>query len=201
MILYYVHDPMCSWCWAYRPTLEKLRRQLPGTVKWQNLLGGLAPDSDEPMTGATRRMILNHWRKIQHQLGTEFNFDFWDICKPRRSTYIACRAVLAAAVQDKEEEMIFAIQRAYYLLAMNPSEKATLAVLSGELELNMQEFLADLVSGSTERELQAQISQARAWPVSGFPSFVLQTGDRVHALPLDYRNEDVTLDAIDSIRA
>ncbi|MDF4306582.1 DsbA family protein, partial [Vibrio parahaemolyticus] len=23
--LYYVHDPMCSWCWGYKPTIEKLK--------------------------------------------------------------------------------------------------------------------------------------------------------------------------------
>ncbi|MFT6977114.1 MAG: putative protein-disulfide isomerase, partial [Shewanella psychromarinicola] len=22
--LYYVHDPMCSWCWGYRPTWDTL---------------------------------------------------------------------------------------------------------------------------------------------------------------------------------
>ncbi|MBE8572891.1 DsbA family protein, partial [Vibrio sp. OPT46] len=27
--LYYVHDPMCSWCWGYKPTLDKLKQQLP----------------------------------------------------------------------------------------------------------------------------------------------------------------------------
>ena len=43
--LYYIHDPMCSWCWAYRPTLMQLRENLPDDIRWQNVLGGLAPDT------------------------------------------------------------------------------------------------------------------------------------------------------------
>ena len=43
-VLYYVHDPMCSWCWGFRPTWLALQDQLPEGVRVQRLLGGLAPD-------------------------------------------------------------------------------------------------------------------------------------------------------------
>jgi putative protein-disulfide isomerase len=120
--LYYYHDPMCSWCWGYRPTAEILFANLPPNTSRENVLGGLASDSDEPMPVELRRTISGHWRKIQETLGAEFNFDFWTKCTPRRSTYPACRAVIAAANQQHESEMILAIQRAYYLRAMNPSD-------------------------------------------------------------------------------
>ena len=46
MKLYYIHDPMCSWCWAFRPTLTKVLAELPAHIEVQYLVGGLAPDSD-----------------------------------------------------------------------------------------------------------------------------------------------------------
>ena len=48
-ILYYVHDPMCSWCWGFRETWQLVLQQLPKKVHTYYLLGGLAQDSDEPM--------------------------------------------------------------------------------------------------------------------------------------------------------
>ena len=24
--LYYVYDPMCSWCWGYKPTWDKVKK-------------------------------------------------------------------------------------------------------------------------------------------------------------------------------
>ena len=80
---------MCSWCWAYRPTLLKLRESLPDEIRWQNVLGGLAPDNDQPMPDETRQMVQGHWKTIQSGVGTEFNFDFWTQCQPRRDTYKA----------------------------------------------------------------------------------------------------------------
>ena len=95
MILYYVHDPMCSWCWGFRPTWQKIQEGLSDDVEVRYLLGGLAPDSQEPMPKSMQLDIASYWGKIQqHISGTEFNFDFWEKCKPRRSTYPACRAVL-----------------------------------------------------------------------------------------------------------
>lgn len=47
--LYYIHDPMCSWCWGFTPIWQKIRAQLPADLPVVYLLGGLAPDSDDPM--------------------------------------------------------------------------------------------------------------------------------------------------------
>lgn len=80
----------------------------------QRVLGGLATDTREPMPEALRTYIQDTWRRIEHSVpGTKFNFEFWSRCRPRRSTYPACRAVIAAIAQGPhfEEPMIEAIQR------------------------------------------------------------------------------------------
>ena len=43
--LYYVRDPMCSWCWAFAPA-GNYSVSYPATLRLSNC-GGLAPDSDE----------------------------------------------------------------------------------------------------------------------------------------------------------
>ncbi|WP_370690724.1 hypothetical protein [Methylicorpusculum sp.] len=102
---------------------------LPGNMVTKRMLGGLAPDTDQPMPAEMQVKLKGIWQKIQQTLpGTAFNFDFWTVCTPRRSTYAACRAVIAARNQDfsKEEAMILAIQQAYYLDAKNPADLYTL---------------------------------------------------------------------------
>ena len=160
------------------------------------MLGGLAPDSDVPMPEEMRAMISNHWRTIQRQLGTEFNFDFWTNCQPKRSTYPACRAVLAAAEQGAEDRMIDAIQRAYYLRAMNPSNNKTLVRLAEELELDSRRFVRDLEDPETHKALLEEIRQARSLGVASFPSLVLKVGDAHVRLPVDYLSAEVTTTAI-----
>jgi len=187
---------MCSWCWAYRPILLQLRENLPEEIRWQNVLGGLAPDNDQPMPEETRQMVQGHWKTIQSSVGTEFNFDFWTQCQPRRDTYKACRAVIAASKQQAEEEMIEAIQRAYYLRAMNPSNPETLADLAAGLGLNRPLFVEDFLSAHTETELHRQLSLRANLNVRSFPSLVLELGSVCTLIAHDYLDFNLSLTQI-----
>ena len=197
--LYYYHDPMCSWCWGYRLTADLLFANLPENISRENVLGGLAPDSDEPMSAELRETIPGHWRTIHETLGAEFNFDFWTKCEPRRSTYPACRAVIAAANQEQEAQMILAIQEAYYLRAMNPSDTETLEVLASEMNLDLDRFKGDLRSLETESELQRQVAFARSSPVNGFPALALCNGDQLTPVRLNYRDHEETLQHLEAL--
>ena len=120
--LLYIMDPMCSWCWAFAPIFKQLKQELPKDLEIYTLLGGLAPDSDSPMPEAMRQKIEQTWRYIEEKTDTQFNYQFWTDNTPRRSTYPACRAVIAAGNHSDElgDQMIQAIQHAYYLEAKKP---------------------------------------------------------------------------------
>ncbi len=195
--LFYFHDPMCSWCWAYRPVSEQLFRDLPGHIKRTNVLGGLAADSDEPMPLSQQQTIAGYWQEIHEKLGTQFNFDFWTSNIPRRSTYPACRAVLAAARQAAEHPMIDAIQQAYYLRAKNPSNEATLVELAKDVGIDTRQFALDIRSQEIAAELRRQIAFSRTAPISGFPSLAIEIAGQLHAVRLDYESAETTLSHLD----
>jgi putative protein-disulfide isomerase len=198
-ILYYVHDPMCSWCWAFRPAWQKIRAGLPPSVHIQYVLGGLAADTDRPMPLELQGKIQGIWETIRKQIpGTKFNFAFWTQCQPRRSTYPACRAIIAATKQGEkfEEAMILLIQRAYYLQARNPSDDSTLIALAIELGLDKQRFIDDLNSLATQKELARQIEFSQTIGTRGFPSLILQHADNYYPLGFDYNDPSTALSQI-----
>ena len=45
--LFYVVDPMCSWCYAFSPTWQKILENLPSDIKVVYVQGGLAPISND----------------------------------------------------------------------------------------------------------------------------------------------------------
>ena len=198
-VLYYIHDPMCSWCWGFRRSWDQMREALSGTVTVINVVGGLAPDSDVPMPIEQQRTIAGYWEIISRKTGAEFNFDFWTSCQPRRSTYPACRAVLAAAKQHSELEMIDAIQRAYYLDARNPSDSLTLITLAGELGLDVSQFTEHLGSTEIQTTLEENFALSRKLAVAGFPSLVLTRGASSFSIPVDYQSHQTGLDRIASL--
>ncbi len=197
--LYYVHDPMCSWCWGFRPVWDAVLKQLPADVKVSRLLGGLAPDCDTPMPEQMQRYLQQTWQRIQQVVpDTRFNFDFWRDCQPRRSTYPACRAVIAARAQDpaREEAMIRAIQEAYYLQARNPSDDATLIELAAEIGLNAAQLAKDLNAPATHTTLAMQIDQARRLGAHGFPSLIVDHDGELRLLRIDYREPRAILEQL-----
>lgn len=194
---------MCSWCWAYRPTLEALLTRLSdpefAELSVQHVVGGLAPDSDQPMPVELQSHLQGIWRRIQQVVpGTRFNFDFWTKNVPRRSTWQACRAVLAAdALSSNGEAMTQAIQRAYYLDARNPSDSDTLISLAVELGMDADEFARCLASADTEARLQEDFRTTHRIGAQGFPSLFLELPhSQTHRLPLDYASADTTLTEI-----
>jgi putative protein-disulfide isomerase len=197
--LYYIHDPMCSWCWGFRPALEELLAGLPDDVKVERLLGGLAPHSDEPMPELMREHLQQTWQRIQARIpGTPFNFDFWTHCAPRRSTGPACRAVIAARRQDPalDQAMTYAIQRAYYLEARNPSDRETLIELAGEIEADPVAFARDLDADETRQALADEIARARGMGVDSFPALVLDCSGSRWRIPVEYTDSDAILETI-----
>lgn len=197
--LLYFHDPMCSWCWAWVPTLERLLAKLPPGLVFRRVLGGLAPDTDEPMSEEMRIMVQRSWRRIQEQVpGTELNFAFWSECQPRRATHVACRAVIAARRQDPAWEipMTRAIQRAYYTQARNPSDVATLLELAKEIGLDRDQFAEDLPSASVRQELAQEMRLAHDLDVDSFPTLILRMGTQARPIPIDYRHAEPSHKAI-----
>lgn len=198
-MLYYIHDPMCSWCWGFAPVLDRLMDQLPEHIEMTRLVGGLAPDSDVPMPEETREYVQRQWRRIEETIpGRKFNFDFWTQCQPRRSTYPACRAVIAAREQGKANDvpMTKAIQRAYYEQARNPSDTETLVDLAGEIGLDAGVFAIALTSPAVDEQFDREIGQSTALGARGFPSLVLVDGDISRLIQIDYLDSAPMLAAV-----
>ena len=190
---------MCSWCWGFRRSWDNLCDALSGAVNVVNIVGGLAPDSEHLMPIEQQKTIAGYWAEVHKRTGAEFNFDFWEACKPRRSTYPACRAVLAACNQNAEQIMIDAIQHAYYLRAMNPSENDTLIKLAQELGLDVQRFSKDLVSVETEDKLQRAFTLRRKLGVNSFPSLVLSADNELASIDVNYESHLPMLVAIQDL--
>ncbi len=202
--LIYIHDPMCSWCWGFRPTFERLCAALPAGIGVTRLLGGLAADSDQPMPQEMRQRLQETWQRIQQRIpGTQFNFDFWRDCRPRRSTWPACRAVIAARTLSArlEDPMVRAIQHAYYLQARNPSDDDTLCALAGGLGLDVPAFAALLNAPQTHAALADEIARARQIGADSFPSLRLKVGQSVWPVPVDYCAVGPMLETIATLTA
>ena len=190
---------MCSWCWAFRPTWKKVKEALPNNIGIHYLLGGLAPDNEDQMHPDMQEHIRGNWKKIQEEIpDIEFNYDFWTLNTPKRSTYAACRAVICAKNQSSKYEtlMIEGIQNDYYLNAKNPSDYNVLISIAKRIGLDKEKFIKDLNSADIIQSLIAEIKITRALPINGFPSIILKNNNKIKIVKIDYRDPNYIINQI-----
>lgn len=163
------------------------------------LLGGLAPDSDKPMSDETKQKVIQAWQYIEKRIpDTQFNFDFWTQQQPRRSTYPACRAVYAAKtlVPELEDEMILSIQQAYYLHAQNPSDDDTLIQCAKSIGLKENQFIDAYRSSTCDEGFKQEMQFARSIGITSFPSIVIAKGNKRFNIPVDYNSAANILESL-----
>lgn len=186
MKLIYVMDPMCAWCYAFTKELEEFLQKHPSfEVKY--IMGGLAPDNDTPMDENMKKTISSYWVDIEKKTKVTFNHDYWKKNTPYRSTYPACRAVIAAETLEAKSsaKMVKAIQSAYYKEAKNPSLKDILVKCAISIGLDERKFQQTFESMKIEEKLQEHLSITYQLQVRGFPA-LFYINDKNEAHPLTY---------------
>jgi len=180
-LLWYVADPMCSWCWGFSPVIEAVREAYHERLKIALVLGGLRPGTTTPMTAAARDEILHHWHQVHERTGQPFRFDG---ALPQGFIYDtepASRAVVAVGGLDPAKifAMFKAIQTAFYAAGRDVTQSAVLAELTAGLGIDAAAFLQAFDSDAARARTQAHFSQARKAGARGFPTLILQRGEQI----------------------
>lgn len=164
-------------------------------------MGGLAPDNDQPMPSDMQAKIQSIWTEIEQRTGAPFNHQFWKANTPRRSTYPACRAVIAAEKlkPGAAPAMISAIQHAYYQHALNPSDTEVLVSLAGTIGLDTDRFSNLLNNLETQKALTDQINTAHSLGAQGFPTLLLKSGKQIYPLAYGYSTPERLIERIERI--
>ncbi len=199
MKLIYVLDPMCSWCWGFQAGFNALLETLPADTSIEYVMGGLAPDSEQPMPEAMQHHLQDAWRAVAQRTGANFNHAFWTECSPRRSTYPACRAVIAAGLQDEasKPKMINGIQQAYYQYAQNPADVSTLTNVAASIGLNVDRFKTDIESAQVETLFAKDRHKSQVLGVQGFPSLLVEANNQTMALTYGWCDKQTLLARFD----
>lgn len=173
-VLVYVHDPMCSWCYGFGPTWEALKTRLPKDLPVVSILGGLAADSAEPMPIEMVEHLKATWERIAAICGVPFDLSYWNQTPPPpRTTFISCRAVIAAErIAGQGEAFGKRIQEAYYQEAQNVWDADVLTALAVQFGFREAAFVEALHAGETRQLHEEQMALAERLQVEGYPTLL-----------------------------
>lgn len=171
----FVEDPMCSWCWGFSPTLEKIRAAARGRADVEMIMGGLRPGTESVMDDKMRGYIREHWEHVQATSGQPFDFGLFDRADFVYNTEPACRAVVAArtVAPGTAFDLFERIQRAFYAENTDVTDPYVLRDLAADVGVDPDAFTHRFNDPAAIEETFADFEHARALGVQGFPTVIV----------------------------
>jgi putative protein-disulfide isomerase len=176
--LVYFADPMCSWCWGFSPTINKIVSNLKVGVGVRSIMGGLRPYTKEIMTTEMKDYIMGHWHNIHEQSGQPFDFEFsigegfvYDT-EPSSRAMITIREIDIAL----EFKYLSKIQSAFYVEMKDVTTGKALADIAMEIGIDSLLFL-ELFKSEEIRELtKKDFAISQSLGIRGFPTLLKRSG-------------------------
>ncbi len=188
-ILWYVADPMCSWCWGFAPVIEKIRKEYSAFLTMQLMLGGLRPGTKAPLSPDKRAQILHHWQAVHATTGQPFKFDNALQDNLIYDTEPASRAVVSIAIIEPTLVFPFfaSIQRAFYVEQADVTQLNVLKKLAVDLNVSESQFIQIFESDTAKQQTLNNFRRAAQWGISGFPTLIIESGSDYHLITMGFR--------------
>lgn len=178
--MYYATDPLCSFCWAFEPTLRKFRYQYASYIsndttvmggmieKWEKFGG----DSSNGIQSAAD--VAKHWREIGDFSRMVIDGRVW-MDEPIESSFPSSQAFQIVRRDHPEQAQAFLRKLRETVMVWNQdiSKREVLAGILEEMGLDHEKILNDADSFEGRSLLNSDLGLARALTATGFPTLVL----------------------------
>jgi predicted DsbA family dithiol-disulfide isomerase len=177
-----VSDVVCPWCFIGKRRLETAMADIavPLEIRWRPF----QLDPTIPPEGKDRRAYLaakfgttDRVRQMQDRLveaGEEEGIPFaFERIKVSPNTLDAHRLIHWAGESGKQERIVDALFRAYFLEGRDIGDHAVLADTAAAVGMDRAEVAPRLASGEDRASVRAEIAAAQQMGVTGVPTFIL----------------------------
>lgn len=179
MVLHYIYDPFCGWCYAAAPLVSAARQVLAVQAHGGGMLAGR---QRQTVSLQLRDYVMPHDRRIAELTGQPFGAAYFNGLLQDRGAVLDSAPPIAAMLAAERLggrglDLLSRQQTAHYVEGRRIAERPVLIELAGTIGLEQAAFAAALEATQGEVTL-AHIEDSRRRLAeaagSGFPTFVLE---------------------------
>ncbi len=196
--LWYIADPMCSWCWGFAPIIKEIRLNYSKNLKIELMMGGLR-SGKLAMASGQRAKILNHWKAVNERTGQPFSFEG---AMPEGFIYDtepSCRGIVAMSLINPSLvfTLLESMQFGFYVEQKDVTNPKVLAQLAGKIGVDMDLYLQAFESDEVKNKVSNHFDKVRQWGVNSFPTIAVQNAAGYSVLNRGYCLPDELFQKID----
>ncbi|MFS4481731.1 DsbA family protein [Hyunsoonleella sp. 2307UL5-6] len=191
--LFYIGDPMCSWCWGISPQINALQRYATKEhIKFNLIMGGLRPGGGQEWDESFKQYLKHHWQQVSKRSGQPFSFSLFEKDAFNYDTEPACRAVVTARTLAPEKTLTFyeLIQYYFYATSKDPKQLEFYKPICETLDIDFKVFSDNFNSKSIKAATKADFIKSRDLGIQGFPSVVFRQKDKLYVIARGYTEFD-----------
>ncbi len=178
--LLYGYDPLCGWCYVFRPSIEAVASALPDLAIELKMGGLVLGERAQPMRVA-RDYLVGAMARAEAASGVAFGAGFREGLLLEDAyamdSATTCRAVVAAQRQG-DARQAFAFAEAYshaiYHDGRKPDAPDTLRALAADVGLEGEALVAYWSSPQAAQATAEAFAEARALGISSYPTLALR---------------------------
>jgi putative protein-disulfide isomerase len=176
MILHYIYDPLCGWCYGAKPLVQAAQAVLPVIAHGGGMMTGANRQRVSPRL---RDYVMPHDRRIAEYTGQPFGEAYFEgLLRDETAVFDSAppiAAVLAAQqVAGRGLELLGRLQSAHYVEGRRIADEAVLIELANDIGLEPEDFLSAFENADTDRHIKASRALLASVGGHGFPTFALE---------------------------
>jgi putative protein-disulfide isomerase len=188
LILHYIYDPLCGWCYAAAPLIAAAREILAVRVHGGGMLTGT---NRRLVTPQFRSYVTHHDQRIAEISGQKFGELYREQLLRDTSVVLDSEppisAVLAAEqMASRGLDMLARLQVAHYVEGRRIADQTVLTSVAVELGFEAPSFaeaLAHVEGEQTQRHINESRALLERLGSQGFPTVALEADERLS--PID----------------
>ncbi|MHC8369722.1 DsbA family protein [Pseudomonas sp. MDT1-85] len=176
MILHYIYDPLCGWCYGAKPLVQAAQAVLPVIAHGGGMMTGANRQTVSPQL---RNYVMPHDRRIAEYTGQPFGEAYFEgLLRDETAVFDSAppiAAVLAAEqIAGRGLELLGRLQTAHYVEGRRIADNAVLLELATQIGLEPEAFQQAFTDADTERHINDSRALLANVGGQGFPTFAME---------------------------
>lgn len=185
--IYYVYDPLCSWCYGFSPVIKKTKAIYKDQFNFEVISGGMQTGERKQPVSAIRDYLKGAYKDVTKRTGVEFGDKFMKVLEEgERMLDSIPPSIALSIVKDlkPEQALDFAtsIQKAIYYDGFDWNSVDAYLPYIKDYDLDPEDFRRKFNEPYYLEKTLEDFKLAANFGATGFPSVILKKDDKYYLI-------------------